>query len=106
MCSTGGPTSGWSRSCSVTPVSRARRSTLMYRRSGYGECTSGRILALRRRRTLEPDEAAVITRLWDDYKTSGSREARDRLIIHYSALVKYVAGRVSVGLPQNIEQAD
>src|SRR5213075_435143 len=31
---------------------------------------------------------------------------RDRLIVHYSPLVKYVAGRVSVGLPQNIEQAD
>src|SRR5439155_22392132 len=27
-------------------------------------------------------------------------------IVHYSPLVKYVAGRVSVGLPQNIEQAD
>jgi RNA polymerase sigma factor for flagellar operon FliA len=26
--------------------------------------------------------------------------------VHYSPLVKYVAGRVSVGLPQNIEQAD
>ena len=51
-------------------------------------------------------DAAAITRLWDDYKQSGSRESRDRLIVHYSPLVKYVAGRVSVGLPQNIEQAD
>jgi RNA polymerase sigma factor for flagellar operon FliA len=52
------------------------------------------------------DEAAAIARLWTEYKTSGSRDARDRLILHYSPLVKYVAGRVSVGLPQNIEQAD
>jgi RNA polymerase sigma factor for flagellar operon FliA len=51
-------------------------------------------------------ELAAVARLWDDYKSSGKREARDRLIIHYSPLVKYVAGRVSVGLPQNIEQAD
>jgi RNA polymerase sigma factor for flagellar operon FliA len=28
------------------------------------------------------------------------------LIVHYSPLVKYVAGRVAVGLPQNVEQAD
>src|SRR5262249_54381962 len=33
-------------------------------------------------------------------------EARDQLIVHYSPLVKYVAGRVAVGLPHNIEQAD
>ena len=52
------------------------------------------------------DERTVIEQLWADYKSSGAREARDRLIIHYSPLVKYVAGRVSVGLPQNIEQAD
>jgi RNA polymerase sigma factor for flagellar operon FliA len=48
----------------------------------------------------------VIGRLWAEYKTSDSQEARDGLIVHYSPLVKYVAGRVSVGLPQNIEQAD
>jgi RNA polymerase sigma factor for flagellar operon FliA len=56
---------------------------------------------------VEPeDDAAVIRKLWTDYKDTGSREARDRLIVHYSPLVKYVAGRVSAGLPQNIEQAD
>jgi len=56
---------------------------------------------------VEPeDDAAVIAKLWTDYKDTGSREARDRLIVHYSPLVKYVAGRVSAGPPQNIEQAD
>src|SRR5437879_4793365 len=48
----------------------------------------------------------LIEQLWEDFKSSQTREARDRLIVHYSPLVKYVAGRVSVGLPQNIEQAD
>jgi RNA polymerase sigma factor for flagellar operon FliA len=52
------------------------------------------------------DDATVISKLWADYKDTGSRSARDRLIVHYSPLVKYVAGRVSAGLPQNIEQAD
>jgi RNA polymerase sigma factor FliA len=55
---------------------------------------------------MEVDDAAVITKLWTEYKSTASSEARDRLIVHYSALVKYVAGRVSVGLPQNIEHAD
>lgn len=44
--------------------------------------------------------------LWAEYKRSGSRELRDRLIVRYSPLVKYVAGRVSAGLPHTIEQAD
>ena len=33
-------------------------------------------------------------------------EARERLILHYSPLVKFVAGRVAAGLPQSIEQSD
>jgi RNA polymerase sigma factor for flagellar operon FliA len=51
------------------------------------------------------DERTAIEQLWADYKSSRSRDARDRLIIHYSPLVKYVAGRVAVGLPPNIDQA-
>src|SRR5207245_2363004 len=50
-------------------------------------------------------EAAVAT-LWRDYKTTKQEKLRERLILHYSPLVKYVAGRVGVGLPSNIEQAD
>lgn len=51
-------------------------------------------------------ERAAIARLWTDYKRTGARQLRDRLIVQYSPLVKYVAGRVSVGLPQSIEQSD
>src|SRR5579875_1519159 len=50
--------------------------------------------------------APPLDELWAEYKRTGSRELRDRLIVHYSPLVKYVAGRVAVGLPQSIEQAD
>jgi RNA polymerase sigma factor for flagellar operon FliA len=53
---------------------------------------------------LTPDR--TIEEVWADYKASGSATARDRLILNYSPLVKYVAGRVSTGLPANIEQAD
>jgi len=52
------------------------------------------------------DATAETDRLWASYKSSGGREVRDALILHYSPLVKYVAGRVAVGLPQNVEQAD
>ncbi|WP_405488363.1 RNA polymerase sigma factor WhiG [Streptomyces sp. NBC_00096] len=44
--------------------------------------------------------------LWRSYKESGDERLREQLILHYSPLVKYVAGRVSVGLPPNVEQAD
>ena len=54
---------------------------------------------------MEP-QADAITKLWDDFKTSGSMDARNRLVVHYSPLVKYVAGRLSAGLPNSIEQAD
>jgi RNA polymerase sigma factor for flagellar operon FliA len=50
--------------------------------------------------------AAALTQLWTDYKTTGERSYRDRLILHYAPLVKYVAGRVRSGLPNNVESAD
>ncbi|MFP5254967.1 MAG: RNA polymerase sigma factor WhiG [Acidimicrobiia bacterium] len=50
----------------------------------------------------EPD----IERLWAEYKAYGAPTLRDQLIVHYSPLVKYVAGRVATGLPQNVDQAD
>ncbi len=43
---------------------------------------------------------------WTSFKLDGDRLAKDKLIVHYSPLVKYVASRVAVGLPQNIDQAD
>ena len=49
---------------------------------------------------------AAIRALWQDFKDSADPRLRERLILHYSPLVKYVAGRVGVGLPPNIEQAD
>ena len=54
----------------------------------------------------DEQEHSHIAALWEEYKREGMTSARDRLILHYSPLVKYVAGRVSVGLPQNVEQAD
>lgn len=52
------------------------------------------------------DNAAALQRMWVTFKETGEREVREQLILHYSPLVKFVAGRVGVGLPPNIEQAD
>jgi RNA polymerase sigma factor FliA len=49
---------------------------------------------------------ALLRELWEKFKETGDAGVRERLILHYSPLVKYVAGRVGVGLPPNIEQAD
>jgi len=43
---------------------------------------------------------------WHEFKSSGSPEAREKLILHYAPLVKYVASRVATGLPASVEQAD
>ena len=51
----------------------------------------------------KPDE---LGRLWDEFKRSASADARERLILHYAPLVKYVASRVATGLPASVEQAD
>jgi RNA polymerase sigma factor for flagellar operon FliA len=48
----------------------------------------------------------VVAELWLDYKERRTADARERLILHYSPLVKFVAGRVGSGLPQSVEQAD
>ncbi|HWB68169.1 MAG TPA: RNA polymerase sigma factor WhiG [Mycobacteriales bacterium] len=52
------------------------------------------------------DTEAAIAALWRDYKQTNDPRLRERLILHYSPLVKYVAGRVGAGLPPNVEQAD
>ena len=55
----------------------------------------------------DPEAAATALReLWEGFKGTADQGLRERLILHYSPLVKYVAGRVGVGLPPNIEQAD
>jgi RNA polymerase sigma factor FliA len=53
-----------------------------------------------------PPGPSSLDELWRSYKETGDERLREQLILHYSPLVKYVAGRVSVGLPPNVEQAD
>ena len=55
---------------------------------------------------MTSDAAAETDRLWASYKSAGGRDVRDALILHYSPLVKYVAGRMASGLPTHVEEAD
>ena len=49
--------------------------------------------------THEPEKTQV-EGLWEPFKASGDADTRERLILHYAPLVKYVAGRVGAGLPR------
>jgi RNA polymerase sigma factor FliA len=44
--------------------------------------------------------------LWQEFKRTGDRGLRDRLILTYAPLVKYVAGRLGSGLPAHVEEGD
>src|SRR5690606_17052146 len=64
------------------------------------------IAGRRARSTVAQQDNAEVDALWHRLKDTGDQSVRDQLILHYSPLVKYVAGRVAVGLPQNVEQSD
>lgn len=44
--------------------------------------------------------------LWEDYKRTGSLELREKIVIQYIPLVKYVVGKIVGNLPKNIEYDD
>jgi len=44
--------------------------------------------------------------LWERFKSSGDQKAREGLILHYSPLVKFVAGRLRAGLPKSVDASD
>jgi len=44
--------------------------------------------------------------LWESFKTTGDERAREGLILHFSPLVKFVAGRLGSGLPRNVDPSD
>ena len=61
----------------------------------------------RRGIALETNVKAIeLKDLWRRYKDDGDDRARERLVLAYSPLVKYVAGRMSSGLPAHVEDSD
>jgi RNA polymerase sigma factor for flagellar operon FliA len=51
-------------------------------------------------------KAIELKDLWRRYKDDDDPKARERLVLAYAPLVKYVAGRMSSGLPAHVEEAD
>jgi RNA polymerase sigma factor for flagellar operon FliA len=51
-------------------------------------------------------KAIELRDLWRRYKRDGDHRARERLVVAYSPLVKYVAGRMASGLPPHVDEAD
>ena len=51
-------------------------------------------------------KAIELKDLWRRYKGDGEAGARERLVVAYSPLVKYVSGRMASGLPAHVEEAD
>lgn len=45
-------------------------------------------------------------RLWEQYKATQNVAIREKLILKYSSFVKYVAGRMAIHLPSNVEYDD
>jgi RNA polymerase sigma factor for flagellar operon FliA len=56
--------------------------------------------------TVPPQVDDALGQIWHAFKGSDDVDARERLILHYAPLVKYVASRVATGLPSSVEQAD
>src|SRR3989338_8060432 len=48
----------------------------------------------------------IFDKMWKDYKRTRSDLLRDTIVKRYLYLVKYVAGRIAIGLPPNIEFGD
>jgi RNA polymerase sigma factor FliA len=51
-------------------------------------------------------KAIELKDLWRRYKNDQDEKARERLVLAYAPLVKYVAGRMSTGLPSHVEESD
>lgn len=52
------------------------------------------------------EDRAPVERLWDAYLTEPTRPVRDRLLVHYTPLVRAVAHRTAAGLPTYVDIAD
>jgi RNA polymerase sigma factor for flagellar operon FliA len=56
-------------------------------------------------RTADDVEAGIVA-LWTEFGKEREQPLRDRLVLHYAPLVKYVAGRVGTGLPAHVDVGD
>jgi len=50
--------------------------------------------------------AEDVTEIWRTFRRTGDQALRDRLILMYAPIVKYVAGRLGSGLPAHVDEGD
>lgn len=55
---------------------------------------------------LAKQEKVNVDALWMKYKEDNDAQARETLILSYAPLVKYVAGRLAIGMPANVQRDD
>jgi RNA polymerase sigma factor for flagellar operon FliA len=55
---------------------------------------------------MKSEPRTEVSALWTRYKEDNDPAARDELILNFSPLVKYVAGRLASSLPQTVDTAD
>jgi RNA polymerase sigma factor FliA len=62
------------------------------------------------RTTTSGDQPAIeqdeLLALWREFKETADHQSRERLILHYAPIVKFVAARLAAGLPQTVDTAD
>ena len=56
--------------------------------------------------TIPPAVDDELSIRWEVFKATADVDAREKLILHYAPLVKYVASRVATGLPSSVDQSD
>ena len=44
--------------------------------------------------------------LWKEYRENGSKTAKDKLLVEYAYLVKFVGGRIAINLPASVDRDD
>lgn len=55
---------------------------------------------------VRPIQAVDIEALWQEYQTERKPDTREKLVNHYLPLVKVVAGRIAMGMPQYVDRDD
>ena len=47
-----------------------------------------------------------LEQLWKDYRSTGSRQAKDKILAEYASLARYTAQRLAINLPPEVELGD
>jgi RNA polymerase sigma factor for flagellar operon FliA len=53
-----------------------------------------------------PPDDDGLTELWERFRSTGDLDLRNRLVLHYAPLVKYVAGRMRSRMPDTVQSDD